>query len=47
MDGYAEFQRIMSEINRKKELDKLCKEGKFSENMTGFGDLFGGLFNFY
>ena len=46
MDGYAEFQRIMAEINRKKELEKLHKEGKIDNIFSQFGDMFGGGFNF-
>ena len=46
MDGYAEFQRIMAEINRKKELEKLCKEGKTDNIFSQFGNMFGGGFNF-
>ena len=35
MDGYAEFQRIMSEINRKKRI----AEGKY-DLPPGFEDIF-------
>lgn len=38
MDNYEEFQKIMSEINRKKELEKI-KNGQSNFN---FNDLFGG-----
>ena len=43
--GYEEFQRIMAEINRKKQLEELKKKGG---NPFGniFGDIFGGGFNF-
>lgn len=46
MDGYVEFQRIMAEINRKKELEKLRQEGKSSDAFNPFGNMFGGAFNF-
>ena len=46
MDGYAEFQRIMAEINRKKELEKLRQEGKSSDTFNIFSNIFGGAFNF-
>lgn len=46
MDGYAEFQQIMAEINRKKELERLRQEGKSSDAFNLFGNIFGGGFNF-
>jgi len=46
MDGYSEFQRIMAEINRKKELEKLRQEGKSSDAFNIFSNIFGGGFNF-
>ena len=46
MDGYAEFQQIMAEINRKKELEKLRQEGKSDDIFSQFGNIFGGRFNF-
>ena len=46
MDGYAEFQRIMAEINRKKELEKLRQEGKSSDTFNLFDNIFGRGFNF-
>ena len=46
MDGYSEFQRIMAEINRKKELEKLRQEGKSDNIFSQFGNIFGGGFNF-
>lgn len=46
MDGYSEFQRIMAEINRKKELEKLRQEGKSSDTFNLFDNIFGGGFNF-
>jgi hypothetical protein len=46
MNGYEEFQRIMAEINRKKELERLRKEGKSDDIFSQFGNIFGGGFNF-
>ena len=45
MTGYEQFQQIMSEINRKKELEKLYKEGKSDNIFSPFRDIFnfGGL----
>ena len=36
MDGYEQFQQIMAEINRKKQLEELKKKGGNS-----FDDIFG------
>ena len=46
MNGYEEFQQIMAEINRKKELERLRKEGKSDDIFSQFGNIFGGGFNF-
>jgi hypothetical protein len=46
MTGYEQFQQIMAELNRKKELEKLRKEGKSDNMFKQFGDLFGEGFNF-
>ena len=40
MDGYEEFQRIMAEINRKKELDRI-KNGGDDSSLNYLKDLFG------
>lgn len=39
MSGYEEFQRIMAEINRKKQLEELRKKGG-----NPFDSIFGGIF---
>ena len=39
MDGYEEFQRIMAEINRKKQLEKL-KKGN-GDPLSLFKNMFG------
>lgn len=39
MDGYEEFQRIMAEINRKKQLEELKKEN--GDPLSLFKNMFG------
>lgn len=42
MSGYEEFQQIMAEINRKKQLEELRKKGMNSGMGDFLSNLFGG-----